>query len=253
MSPFADLIGALTFAAVFLFVGRLRLLNGPHKTRALSFTAGVAVAYVFLDLMPHLASKHAILLATTKGGLYGFLIHHAYLVALTGFTVYLTAMLASDAHREAGPGRRPRLLTLVLESYRAIGACAYVMLIGYMLAEQPDHRREPLVLFVGAMTIHMVGLAHYLRDRMGGDYDRFYRWAIATSALAGWVLGRFVDVPETTYALWFAFLAGGLLGIAVTAELIVVDSFRNVAAFAVGAGVLCALILLLEVFGALEA
>ena len=243
------MIGTSLFALVFLQVRRLEGLAIARDGRLVSFSAGVAIAYVFVDIMPHLASKQRVLLAARDSGLYGFLEHHAYLISLVGFVLYLASFVGTMGSEVRSDHPRARWI----RGYISAGACAYVGLIAYMLSEQPSHRREPVVLFSLARAIHMYGVAHFERLRLGADsYDRLHRYLIAGSAYLGWITGVLSQVPETSYALWFSLMAGGIFGITVTVELATVTTPRHLRIFVLGATLLTSLILLLERFSQLD-
>lgn len=243
------LIGTTLFALVFLLIGRIERIRESRDVTLVFFSAGVAIAYVFVDVMPHLAGHQRALLSAGYQDLYDYVEHHAYLVALLGFMIYLAAFLGAEIDQDqAEPPRRSRLW----QGLMASGSVSYVGLIAYVLTEQPDHRHEPIALFSLAMAIHMYGVAHHLRHRLGGAYDRLYRYGIAGSGYAGWLIGVFTDLSPTTYALWFSFMAGGVLSFSVTVELRSVDAPRRFGSFALGVGTMTALILMLEFFGQLE-
>ena len=46
---------AVAFALIHLFIGKLTFLNALPRSRWLSFAGGVAVAYVFLHILPELS------------------------------------------------------------------------------------------------------------------------------------------------------------------------------------------------------
>ncbi|MCZ6765831.1 MAG: hypothetical protein O7D32_02750, partial [bacterium] len=62
-------------------------------------SAGVAIAYVFMDIFPHLAKSREKLENVVDSGIYGFLAHNVYLVALAGFAFYLGIVLAVMTYR----------------------------------------------------------------------------------------------------------------------------------------------------------
>lgn len=219
--------------------------------RLVSFSAGVAIAYLFVDIMPHLASKQRVLLAASDAGLYGFLEHHAYLVSLAGFVLYLVSFVGTSARDGRLEVTDDRAGARWIRGYISAGASAYVGLMAYMLSELPTHRREPVALFSLAMAIHMFGVAHFERMRLGPAYDRLYRYVTAGFAYLGWLIGVLSEVPETTYALWFSLLAGGIFGVTVTVELQSVGDMRGMRWFLMGAALLTGLILLLERFSRL--
>ncbi|MBW2275580.1 MAG: hypothetical protein JRG96_20150 [Deltaproteobacteria bacterium] len=246
MDGYATLLGALLFALVFVFVGRLRFLDRVGGERWLDLAAGVALAYVFVDIFPHLAREQVVLHAAAEVGFTGFLEHHAYLVALFGFAVFLGANLRSEELESAQPGELPPRIARAGVAVVVLTVSAYVGLLGYMLEEQPDHRAEPVAIFALAMAIHMLGVAHSLRGRQPGLYDRVHRYLFAAAALVGWGIGVLVDVPDTTYALWFSFLAGSIIAVTVTCELRRITSNTRFGFFFVGTSAFAAVLLLLE-------
>jgi hypothetical protein len=246
LNEYQPFLGAALFALVFLAVGRLRFLDTEAGERWLDIAAGVAVAYVFVDLFPHLASKQHVLLAALDSGLTGFLEHHAYLVALFGFAVFLGANLRSEELDLLPPEQAPPRIIKAGVAVVVLSVSAYVCLLGYMLGEQPDHRAEPVVIFALAMAIHMIGVAHSMRSRIPVLYDRVHRFVFAGAALLGWAIGVLVDVPDTTYALWFSFLAGSIIAVTVTCELRRITTNTRFGFFFLGTSFFAGMLLLLE-------
>jgi hypothetical protein len=252
VNEYATLVGTALFALAFLQVGRLRFMEGEGGERWLDLAAGVAVAYVFVDVFPHLSSKQEVLLAAAGSGFSGFLEHHAYLIALLGFAVFLGANLRSEEVDFAVPWQaHPRIVQAGVVVV-VLSVAAYVGLLGYMLQEQPDHRSEPVAIFALAMAIHMLGVAHSLRERFYRLYDEIHRYVFAASAFAGWLIGVLVDVPGTTYALWFSFLAGSIIAVTVTCELSRITSNARFGYFLLGTGAFASTLLVLGYFVKLD-
>lgn len=132
--------GATMIVLVHLFVHRMAFL---HASRSiwLDVFAGVALGYLFVDILPHLATYQRKFTEATDGGLLGFLEHHAYLVTMAGFLLYLAIALSGNRIREK---QAPGTITLanlpVTVGIAASSMIVYAFLIGYMLAEQPTHR-----------------------------------------------------------------------------------------------------------------
>ena len=93
----------------------------------------------------------------------------------------------------------------------ALFACAYNLLIGYLLTHREDTGAGALLLFFLAMSFHFVTTDHGLREDHVQPYDRYGRWVLVASVVTGWVLGLLVTVPPMAVALLFAFLAGGVI------------------------------------------
>src|SRR5690606_31124738 len=81
------LIAALALAAIHLSAGRFRSLNRLPRSRWLSAAGGVAVAYVFVHLLPELARGQQVIEGSDIW-LLSFLEHHAYLLALLGLACF---------------------------------------------------------------------------------------------------------------------------------------------------------------------
>ena len=213
----AQLFVVALFIAVHLGAGRLRFLDGIPRSRWLSLCGGMAVAYVFLHLLPELsAAQHS--LAQTPG--LAWLQHHAYLVALLGLAAFYglerwaKAQQAGDgaaptrpAEGEAGPSALPPA------AYRLhIGAFAlYNALVGYLLVHREEAGAASLGTYALAMALHFVVNDYGLRQHHRGDYARHGRWLLSAAVLAGWLLGLALALPEAIVHALFALLAGGVI------------------------------------------
>ena len=120
-------------------------------------SAGVALAYVFADIFPHLAKVQKQLGDVETGGLYGFLAHNVYLVALAGFCLNPGIVLLSIAYRQSHVASvlTYRLSPTIVKT-ETISLALYNFLIGYILSKQITHPPEPVILFAVAMTIHFM-------------------------------------------------------------------------------------------------
>ena len=122
----------------------------------------------------------------------------------------------------------------------------YNALIGYLLL----HREEPglwslaLFAFAFAMGVHFVVNDSGLREDHKGAYDRYGRWVLAAAVLAGWVVGLLSEVSEAALAVFFAFLAGGVV-MNVLKEELPEERESRFWAFAAGAALYSAVLLAL--------
>jgi hypothetical protein len=239
-------IGVTLIVLVHLFVQRLRFLDRPQSVWP-DFFSGVGLGYVFVDLFPHLASKQEALLEATDAGLLGFLEHHAYLMAMAGFLLYLAIVLSGErARSQRAPGTFRISNLPVAVGFGATSTAAYAFLIGYMLAEQCTHGAGSGFGFALAMAAHFVGLGHFYRHRYPWLYDAGLRYVLAAALYAGWGFGAIGELSDRVYALLFTFLAGGIMIITVVFELPRVKSWRQYAGFCAGAIVFSALIVAVE-------
>ena len=244
-----SLIGATFVACVHLLVPRFRFMRKPDNPW-LPASAGVAIAYVFMDVFPHLAKAHEKLGRTTESHIYGFLTHNLYLVGLAGFAIYLGIILLVMTFREDQTASEITFNSAPAPiKVECASLAAYNFLIGYLLSEQITHRPEPVILFGLAMTIHFVGVDGLMRGHFPNLYDRPMRFIFAASVYAGWVAGAVVEISDGTLALWYSFLAGGIIVIATVYELPQIRSRRQFGSFLAGTITFSALVLAMDYFG----
>lgn len=241
---FPSILGLLLIASTHLFVQRLTSIK-RFEGMLLDGSAGIAVAYAFVDVFPHLAKAQAKLPAFFVTGSYAYLAHHAYLVALLGFVVYLGVRTSLDESRDPriDPAREPisaQLATMV--GFMLF----YNFIVGYMLAEQPTHRYEPALVFALAMTAHFIGMNHEHRSNHPVLYDLKFRYVYIAALVAGYVTGVFLEMSDATFGLWFAFLAGGIVSTGLATELPRIQSTRSFMTFCGGAMIFTSAILIVE-------
>ena len=243
-----SLLGATAIALVHLLLPRLRFMRKPDNPW-LPASAGVAIAYVFMDIFPHLAKSREKLGNVADGGVYGFLTHNVYLVALAGFAIYLGIILLEMTYRQNQSGFEIALASApAIVKAEIASLVAYNFLIGYLLAEQLAHRPEPVLLFALAMAVHVAGIDSLLREHFPNIYDGAARFVFAASVYAGWFTGVVVEISDATLALWFSFLAGGIIVTATVYELPTIRSRRQYAFFCAGACGFSVLVLAVENF-----
>lgn len=236
-------IGLLLIASTHLF-GR-RLVASKFGGWLLDSSAGIAVAYAFVDVFPHVAKAQEKLSVFFVAGPFAYLEHHAYLVALLGFIFYLGLSKSLDEMRDPDVAPEDERLSpqlLILVAFMLL----YNFLIGHMMAEQPTHRFEPALFFGLAMTAHLVGLKHEHRSNHPYLFDRWFRYLYLAGLAAGWITGLFLEMQDVTFGLWFAFLAGGIVSSGASTELPRIKSLPSFFTFCAGAALFTALILVVE-------
>lgn len=225
---------SLLLAAIHVVAGRLRFLSVTPRSRWLSASSGVSVAYVFVHVLPDLAQSQRTL-QETAAVLVRYAEHHVYLLALLGMMVFygLERLAKVSRARSARAGGEdatgPGVFWIHVGSFGVYNA-----LIGYLML----HREKPgvgsLVFFFVAMATHFVvndfGLRHEHKQR----YDRFGRWLLAGAVLVGWAVGATTEIHRAAVAMLFSFLAGGVI-LNVLKEELPEERKSNFGAFAVGA------------------
>lgn len=200
------LVAAAALALVHLAGARLVFLDRVPRPAVLSVGGGIAVAYVFVHLLPELGAEQARLSDAAEGVL-PFVEHHAYLVALAGLVVFYAVehatVRAKRSEEDAPPAATFRL---------ALGTFAVKnVAIGYLLVHRLDDGATGLALFTLAMGLHFlvndIGLGRNHRER----YHRVGRYVLAAAPLVGVAIGEAVVVSEAAIAVLLAFVAGGVI------------------------------------------
>ena len=207
----AALGAAAVLAVVHLLAGHLRFLAGTPRSVWLSAAGGVSVAYVFLHLLPELASGQDEV-EPGGAGVVGFLEHHVYIVALLGLALFYGVdrySLASrrSRHRELGEDKTGAGAFWLSTASFAV----YNVVVGYVLVREETETATSLVLFATALGVHFVINDFGLREHHKEDYDHVARWVFAAAVLAGWMIGSLTEVPGAALALIIAVLAGGFI------------------------------------------
>ncbi|TVP56702.1 MAG: hypothetical protein EA343_23855 [Nodularia sp. (in: Bacteria)] len=202
---------AIALATIHLFSGKLRFLKNTLHSRCLSFGSGVSVAYVFIHILPELSQAQVTFQSSVKMGL-SFLEHHVYFVALLGLTVFYGLERVAKTSRQRRHKTRNADITYLSVFWLHIAAFAiYNLLIGYLLVKREESSIKSLLLFSFAMALHFVVNDHALRENHQKIYDQIGRWLLASAIFFGWLIGRFTEINQAVIAVFFAFLAGGIV------------------------------------------
>lgn len=209
-SPLA-LLFAVSLALSHFVASKLPFLQSIPRSRWLSLAAGVSVAYVFIHIFPEL-QEHQTVIEQTEGTVVEFFEHHLYLVALLGFALfYGLERLAIVSRRQNRKQRKDDSTTTRVFWLHTVSFSIYNVLIGYLLV----HREEPGLLnmffFFTAMALHFIVNDFALLEHHKHDYDRMGRWILIAAVISGWAIGRMSEVPEHVVAVFFAFIAGGII------------------------------------------
>jgi len=216
------LLAAIVLACVFALQagareeGFLKGVWGPR--RRISAAAGVSVAYVFVDILPELATQNQALRASAQGGML-FAEQRIYLLTLLSFVVMYGIdhiVLSRREQRQASVERGERDAAYRLH---IAGYAAYSALIGYLLTERLERGHWALGVYVLAMAVHFVVVNHSLSEEHGVLYCRQGHWLLAASVLAGWAVSATVTLSDPTFARLFALLAGGVVITSLRSEL----------------------------------
>jgi len=182
-------------------------LPGNGRT-FISFAGGVAVAYVFLHMLPDLVeyNKPIGVFLIQNSLLTQFSELMIYIVALAGFLLYYGLELAAENHAHKSNA------DWTIYSLHLFMFCLYNFLITYTMSLRAADSITATILFTFAMALHFV-----LTDR---KFSKLYpkrfnyqgRFILMLALLIGWIFSVIFDpVNVMVAAFMLAFLAGSVL------------------------------------------
>jgi hypothetical protein len=209
---------ALVLAALHLAAPRIRGLPFVPERATGSFAGGLAVAYVFLHLLPELAAGNEAIGEALSDVLQPTPLVDLgiFLVALAGFTAFYGLERLADRRTAVAAGPQPdgRAVEPGAGIYRLHLASfmVYNALITYTMALRLRTGVLFAVLFTVAMGLHFVLTDRGLAERYPRQFSTRGRLLLAAALVLGWVLSA-VLAPTSALlvALLTALLAGSIL------------------------------------------
>lgn len=211
--------GSLLLASAFFLSRYCLRFTRRMERRWHALSAGVAVAYVFVSILPELEEYRPLVAGSAIGTLLDTE-KRVYSWALAGFLVFtgLSRLRTAPAGslRKVGP----------LYSGTIAGYALYVLLIGYLLVRREDSSLASLGLYVFAIGLHLFFMDGELAEQFEHRYQPGGRVLLAGCVLLGWALGIAGAFSDFVTSRLFAFLAGGVLITSAHAELRAEESKR---------------------------
>lgn len=240
MTVVQSVVGALLLAVVLavlhLLAPRIRRLPFVPERATGSFAGGLAVAYVFLHLLPELAEGNEAIGAALDDVIQPspLLDLAIFLVALAGFTIFYGLERLADTHGDDSNGGTDKNASIDadatpngtdrgIESARRSGNggvyalhlgsfLVYNALITYTMALRLRTGTAFALLFTVAMGLHFVLTDRGLQEHYPRRFNTRGRLALAAALLLGWVLSAVLAPTSTVLvALLTALLGGSIL------------------------------------------
>lgn len=214
-------------------------LPGNGRTFA-SFAGGVAVAYVFLHMLPNLVEYNKPIghFLLNNQWLTPFTELLIYIVALFGFLIYYGFDLLAERYRDDGHDD-----TLVY-GLHLIMFCLYNFLITYTMSLRARSSITATVLFTIAMALHFVLTDRKFCRLYKIQFNHVGRFLLICALLVGWLCSVIFDpVNVLVAAFMVAFLAGSVL-LNVFREELPATGLASYCWFSFGAGLITFILLL---------
>lgn len=208
------LVSTLIFASIFFAGHRWRLFLEVRKgyRRAVSFSSGIAIAYVFMAFLPELSEASALFVEQTQ---YLSLItpeHRVYGASLLGFILFYGIKYIANwppAGSPEAPGEGPT------ERIRFVATIAayslYAGLICYLLVHSLEGGYTNLAIYTVAMALHFTSLRYSLWNEYGDLFGRRGKNILGVSCLVGWLIAVFLPQPLTVIITLLGFVSGGVI------------------------------------------
>lgn len=228
--PLIAFLSILVFASVHLFASYLSRVDTVLHGRFLSVGGGIAIAYVFVDLLPKLCESDIVVRKAFEG-FFPYFERHVYILALCGFLLFFLV------NRVQGTSWQRASFYLSLSSY-----ALFNFLVGYAVTYKDDPDIQPLALFTFAMALHYFTNDYTLSREHGASYNTFGRWILVASLFLGWITGTQIRISPPAIALVNAFIGGGVI-MNVTRHELPGEESNSTASFLIGAVFYTALLL----------
>ena len=193
-------IAVLIFAFVHLCADRIRRYNVTFHRKILYAGAGVAISYVFLDILPKI-SKNDPIVTKALQSLFPYIERHAYLTALAGFLLFFIVDRSKKIIQN-----RSTFYWLSLSSYALLN-----FMIGYAIVDKNNPEVRPLAFFTFAIALHFFMNDYSLTENHGDLYRKKGRWILISCLFLGWVAGASFQISTTVIGLVSAFIGGGVI------------------------------------------
>lgn len=213
------LIATLIFVGVFLFGDKLSVFTQRYHRRILSFSAGVAIAYIFVHILPDLRMASDVFVRETQQLYLPFSTYLVYLVAMFSFMLFYGLEYMSIQSRQAEDTKNKKSNRRFFVLHFAVFA-VYVWLVCYLLVRGLEaERTAPITLYALAMALHFLSVENELREKQPALYKLLGKKLLIMAAFAGWFTGVFVEFPKPFTTILLGFLSGGVIMNCVIAEL----------------------------------
>ncbi|MCK5497656.1 MAG: hypothetical protein KAI77_00555 [Gammaproteobacteria bacterium] len=203
------LLAVLLIAAGHVLFPLIEKKYHHREQEWVSLAGGIAIAYVFLILLPKIGDYTAAIVRNEVDG-WEVMHYRLYAIALLGMLTYYLNNRLNLLH----DGRHHLALAIHVALF-----AFYNFTVGDLLVNIPREGYFPYVLVGAVFALHMLGVDHQLRAVYQKGFDIWIRWVMAFSVLAGWTVGVLFRMETSTLAVLSAFLAGGIIVNVMTEEL----------------------------------
>lgn len=220
MHGFGEELDYTLLAAVLLTIIHVM---GPSIRRGLrrraqvvsSFGGGLAVAYVFLNILPEIEAAHEWLgdrvhLVTLVSFLL-FLVLEIWLIAKYEVSVGTAKIPPVSGGEHAAPAASLEQEPSSVFWWHLSLSWLYTWMVVFAFPERTGEDLAFAIIATIAVGLHLIYKDYVLRSHYAEDFDSKGRYLLALAPLAGWLAHRIVNPSEVVFDLFIAVLAGILM------------------------------------------
>ncbi len=186
----------IIFSLVHFLAIKTRKLSRKVQGTILSTGGGVAISYVFVELLPKLARSEPIL----QNAFFPYFERHVYVLALIGFMLFYLVDQSREIFHPKGR------FWFSLSSYTLFN-----FFVGYAVGDKDNPDVQPLILFTIAMALHYFVNDYTLSKEHPNSYGKEGRWVLIASLFLGWLVSKVWILHPAASALVTAFVGGGVI------------------------------------------
>ena len=212
---------AAIFSAVHLTAPKLYGSSERYEKAVISFSGGVAAAYVFFDLLPTIQKSGEnlkLLLPNYLDYLGQMSISEVVIfgVAFMGFLVFFVSehvavhsrrRAAADTGQHVDSVAAPKEVFVIHFSLLALIS----LLIAYNLRFEVRASLLGGLLFSIALILHFFGTDRTMEIHYRNLFERYGRYILSIMPLTGWALSALFPERQSEAAVFLAFVAGAVL------------------------------------------
>ncbi|ALV21173.1 hypothetical protein NY10_555 [Carnobacterium antarcticum] len=204
-------ICALGFAFIHFSSKYMQFANKVPRSRFLSLSAGVAVSYVFVHLLPQLNTYQQVVVKNLQQSSWRHIENHIYIIALAGLVLFYAMERLVKISRKSKVLKNPEQADSVIFWIHMGSFFIYNTVIGYLLVR--EEYKSPLGIFFYflALGVHFITNDWSLRRDHKGAYDKYGRIILTAAPVLGWLIGILTELNEFVLSILQAFIAGGVI------------------------------------------
>lgn len=189
-------------------IPKFKALSVLNSRTLISFSAGVGVAYVVINLFPYLSYSQLVLNQRFGWGDNKIFDYTIYVVLLFGFVFSYMFYKLDEKEMSKLEKNDPDTFKFIYFWSEISFYAIYNLMIGYLVATGSMKINTNLLIYFIAFGLHFLMIGCVLRYHHQDKYDRFGWVVLAASVFFGGTLGIFVKLPIYIVSLFKAFITG---------------------------------------------